>query len=276
MTGNLPIAAGDLLLVLPTALYATDADGRITFFNREAVRLWGVEPVLGETRWCGAWRLYDAEGALLPHDRSPLAETLRGGEPVRGVELVAERPDGSWVPFVSYPALLRDASGRVAGAVSQMIDISDRQSADMDLERLAAIVSSSEDAIVSKTLDGTIMTWNAGATRIFGYEAEEMIGRSVLTIVPPELHAEEADILARLSRGERIEHFDTIRVAKDGRRLNISLTVSPVRDRRGVIVGASKVARDITERKRSEEFQQLLFNELNHRVKNTLTIVQAV
>jgi PAS domain S-box-containing protein len=120
------------------------------------------------------------------------------------------------------------------------------------LARLAAIVESSDDAIVSKSLDGQIQTWNAGATRIFGYTAEEAIGKAITLIIPPELHAEERQILQRVRNGERIDHFDTIRVTKDGRRIHISLTVSPILDARGVVIGASKTARDITERKRSE------------------------
>lgn len=145
-----------------------------------------------------------------------------------------------------------------------------------DLERLAAIVSSSDDAIISKTLDGTISTWNKGAEKILGYSAEEMIGQSILSIIPPELHDEEQHILSRLRAGERIEHFDTVRVAKDGRRVDLSLTVSPLRDRNGVIVGASKVARDIGERRRAEELRETLLDELNHRVKNTLAVVQSI
>jgi two-component system, chemotaxis family, CheB/CheR fusion protein len=121
------------------------------------------------------------------------------------------------------------------------------------LAHLAAIVESSDDAIVSKTLDGRILSWNRGATRIFGYEPDEVIGKPITIIIPPELHSEERQILDKLKRGERIDHFDTTRVAKDGRRIAISLTVSPIRDSSGVIVGASKVARDISERKRAEE-----------------------
>jgi PAS domain S-box-containing protein len=118
---------------------------------------------------------------------------------------------------------------------------------------LAAIVESSDDAIVSKTLEGQILSWNAGATRIFGYEAAEAIGKPITLIIPPELHAEEREILRKLRNGERIDHFDTVRVAKDGHRIAISLTVSPVRDGRGNVIGASKVARDISERRRAEQ-----------------------
>jgi PAS domain S-box-containing protein len=120
------------------------------------------------------------------------------------------------------------------------------------LALLAAIVESSDDAIVSKTLEGRIQSWNEGASRIFGYTAAEVVGQPITILIPPELHDEEQRILDKVRRGERIDHFDTIRIAKDGRRIAISLTVSPVRDSRGVIVGASKVARDISERKSAE------------------------
>jgi PAS domain S-box-containing protein len=121
------------------------------------------------------------------------------------------------------------------------------------LALLAAIVESSDDAIVSKSLEGRIQSWNSGAERIFGYKAAEVIGQPITIIIPPELRDEERNILERVRRGERIDHFDTIRVTKDGRRIAISLSVSPVRDSRDVIVGASKVARDISERKRAEQ-----------------------
>jgi PAS domain S-box-containing protein len=156
------------------------------------------------------------------------------------------------------------------------MDVTEQHDADMESARLAAIVVSSDDAIVSKTIDGRITSWNAGATRIFGYDASEMIGESILRIIPPELHGEEKEILARLRRGERIEHYETVRVAKDGRRVDVSLTVSPLRDRSGKVVGASKVGRDITDRKRAEKLQRVLTDELAHRVKNTLATVQAI
>jgi PAS domain S-box-containing protein len=118
---------------------------------------------------------------------------------------------------------------------------------------LAAIVDSSDDAIVSKTLEGRILSWNAGAERIFGYQADEVIGRPITIIVPPELFPEEQQILDKLRRGERIDHFDTIRLTKDGQRINISVTVSPIRNAAGRVIGASKVARDISDRKRAEK-----------------------
>ena len=125
----------------------------------------------------------------------------------------------------------------------------------MERAFLAAIVDSSDDAIVSKTLDGRIRSWNRGAARLFGYQAEEVVGQPVTIIIPPELHDEERDILERLKRGERIDHFETIRISKDGRRIPVSLTVSPIRNSTGLIIGASKVARDVSERKRAEFLQ---------------------
>ena len=120
-------------------------------------------------------------------------------------------------------------------------------------ERLAAIIESSDDAIVSKTLSGTIMSWNAAAERIFGYSAAEMVGSSVYVLIPSELHAEERDILARIARGEHVAHFETTRLRKDGTRIAISLSISPLRDSSGSIIGTSSIKRDISERKQAEE-----------------------
>src|SRR5262245_17380580 len=117
--------------------------------------------------------------------------------------------------------------------------------------RLAAIVESSDDAIISKDLDGVIVTWNAGAQRIFGYTAEEAIGRSVTMLIPTERHDEEPGILERIRRGDRIDHYETVRVRRDGERIVISLTVSPIFDEHGNVTGASKIARDITEQKQT-------------------------
>lgn len=142
--------------------------------------------------------------------------------------------------------------------------------------RLAAIVESSDDAIVSKDLQGTIQTWNQGAERIFGYSADEVLGKPITILMPPERVDEEPGILARISAGERIDHYETIRRRKDGSLLNISLTVSPIRNAAGKVIGASKIARDITERKKLEEEREFLMAELNHRVKNTIATVISI
>jgi PAS domain S-box-containing protein len=144
----------------------------------------------------------------------------------------------------------RDARGDIASILESNRDISDSKRAQEAQSRLAAIVESSEDAIIAKDLDGTIINWNRAAERIFGYSAEEAIGQHIALVVPPDRLDEEADILASLRRGERIDHFETVRKRKDGTLLDISVTISPVRDPQGRVIGASKVARDITERKR--------------------------
>lgn len=265
-----------LLEALPVPIYTTDAEGYITFFNGAAATFWGHRPELGITRWCGAWRLFRLDGRPMAHDECPLAVTLREGRAVRDAEAIAERPDGTRVPFIPHPTLLTDDAGRITGAINLLVDITDRKHAELERARLAAIVSSSDDAIVSKTLEGRITSWNAAATRIFGYEAAEMIGQPVTRIIPGELQAEEKDILAKIRRGQRVPHYDTMRLRRDGSRVNVSLTISPLLDGTGRVIGASKIARDITGRKQGEKLQRLLFNELNHRVKNTLAMIQAI
>lgn len=144
------------------------------------------------------------------------------------------------------------------------------------LSWLASIVESSDDAIVSKDLDGVITSWNRGAERIFGYTAEEAVGQPITIIIPQDRQHEEPAILARIRRGERIEHFETVRQRKHGSLIIISLTVSPIRDAKGKIIGASKIARDITEQKRNQDLISTLAREAEHRSKNLLANVQAV
>ena len=267
-------ADAGMIDALPAAVFTLDTEGRLLRWNRAAERLWGRRPEVGETDYHRLWRWPD--GKTIDPGEEPLHTALREGGTPAPAEVVALRPDGSSVPYLLYPSRLRDGSGAVTGLLALLVDISERSSAEVDRERLAAIVSSSNDAIIGKTLDGIVTSWNAGATRMFGYRAEEMVGKAVTLLMPEELRRDEEKILASLRRGERIAHFDTVRVTKDGRRIDVSLAVSPVRDGSGRVVGASKVARDITERKRAEELQRLLFDELNHRVKNTLATIQAI
>lgn len=141
---------------------------------------------------------------------------------------------------------------------------------------LAAIVDSSDDAIVSKSLSGIIMTWNKGAERIFGYSADEAVGQPVTIVIPKDRLDEEPAILARIQAGERVDHFETVRRRKDGNLIDISLTISPIRDASGEIIGASKIARDISERRREAEHRELLLREMHHRVKNLFTIIGSI
>ena len=255
-----------LLDVLPAAVYVTDAAGRITYYNQAAVDLAGRRPELGIDEWCVSWRLYSPDGQPLPHDQCPMAIALKENRAVRGAEAILERPDGARVPFTPYPTPLRDASGRLIGAVNMLIDISERKDADDARAYLAAIIDSSDDAIVSKTLEGIVTSWNKAAETIFGYTAEEMIGQPITRLFPPDRLEEENLILSRIKRGERVDHFETIRRRKDGRDIGISVTISPVRDGSGRIVGVSKIARDVTDQKRAEATLRDLNENLELRV----------
>jgi len=263
-----------LLDVLPAALYVTDAEGRITYFNDAAAQLWGWRPRLHTDKWCGSWKLFRSDGSPLPHLECPMAVTLKQGSPCRG-EAVAERPDGTRVPFMAFPTPFYDRSGALVGAVNVLVDISEHQRAERVARRLAAIVESSDDAIVSKDLNGIIETWNKGAERLFGYLAAEVIGKSITIIIPPERQHEEVSILDRIRRGQPIDHFETQRRRKDGSLVDISLSISPVTDEAGKIIGASKIARDITEQKRREQQISLLAREADHRTNNLLAVAQA-
>jgi len=378
------LAAGDarqneafreIVETLPVAVYATDAEGRLTYFNDAARKLSGRMPELGTDKWCVTWKIFLPDGTPLPHDQCPMAMALKGESVPNGIECVAERPDGTRFWFTPYPAVLRDGEGRIVGAVNVLVDITDRRTAEIeareqfraiiettpecvkivardgtllfmnaqglgmvgaasaeaitgmkvydliapeDRERfqefnericrgekgsiefdivslqgvrrkmeshaaplrhvdgstvqlavthdiseqnraeradvlLSAIVDSSDDAIISKDLNGIITTWNKSAERLFGYTAAEAVGESVTMLIPSDRLEEEPKILSRLRRGDRVDHFETLRRRKDGSLLDISLTISPVRDARGRIIGASKIARDITLRKRDEQ-----------------------
>src|SRR5438477_3151454 len=255
-----------LLDALPAAIYVTDADGRITYYNRAAADLAGREPRLGTDEWCLSWRLFSMDGRPMRHDECPMAVALKENRPVRGAQAILERPDGTRIPFAPYPTPLRDAAGRLIGAVNMLVDISDRKEAEDARAYLAAIVESSDDAIVSKTLEGIVTSWNRGAQAIFGYSAEEMIGRPIALLFPPDRLAEEDLILDRIRHGEGVDHFETVRRRKDGSEIDVSLTISPVRDSAGRIVGVSKIARDITERKRAETALRDLNDNLEQRV----------
>jgi PAS domain S-box-containing protein len=431
----------ELLQALPAAIYTTDAQGRITSFNEAAAALWGCRPELGKSEFCGSWKLYRPDGTPLPHDECPMALALRQKRPIRGMEAIAERPDGSRVPFIPYPTLLFDASGQLAGAVNMLVDISDRKRAEQALARysheqaalyeftdrlyrastqndvceaaldaidaalgcnrasvllldgagvmrfvawrglsdgyrraveghspwapdvkdpqpisipdidaadldqtlkatvrsegiralafipvvdngapigkfmtyyesphefdraetdlaltiarqlsfaidrirgdesgrlLASIIATSDDAIVSKDPNGIVTSWNQGAERIFGYTANEIIGKPILTIIPSDRRDEEASIIRRIRRGERVDHYETVRQHKDGSLVDISLTVSPIKDAAGRVVGASKIARDISDKAQSQARQELLTREIQHRTKNLFAVVLAV
>jgi PAS domain S-box-containing protein len=189
----------------------------------------------------------------LKSDLAHLAKMNAGLSDSYAIEKRYVRKNGSPVWVSLRVSSVRDQDRVLKRFIVVMEDITERREAQQARYRLAAIVESSDDAVVSKDLNGIIETWNAGAQRIFGYTAEEAIGRPITLIIPPELQNEEKEILRKVRNGERVEHFETVRVTKSGDLLNISLTVSPVKDSQGRIVGASKIAHDITERKRIQQ-----------------------
>jgi PAS domain S-box-containing protein len=233
------------------AIISEDLNGIVRSWNRGAQELFGykAEEIIGQHI-----------SLLAPPDSADETATILNhiarGERVDHHETKQKTKDGRILTVSLSVSPIVDAAGRVVAAAKVARDMTEQKRLVQLQERLAAIVESSEDAIVSKDLTGTIQSWNKGAEQLFGYTADEVIGKSITIVIPPDRLHEELDILNRLKRGERVEPFDTIRRHKDGSLLNISLTVSPVRDAQGRVVGASKVARNITERKRQEKALQ--------------------
>jgi PAS domain S-box-containing protein len=182
---------------------------------------------------------------------------------------------GQLIPVLYNIFPIRDSSGATTAFGTVTRNLTEGKIADLRLRALASIVESSDDAIVSKNLAGIIMSWNSGAERLFGYSAQEAVGRPITMVIPEARQSEEREILTRIRRGERIEHFETVRQRKNGTLIIVSLTVSPVKDGEGTIVGASKIARDITEQKRNQELITTLAREAEHRSRNLLATVQA-
>ncbi len=206
----------EMLQALPVAVYMTDAAGRITFYNEEAADLWGMRPEIGKSEFCGSWKLYWPDGTPLPHDECPMAQALKDKRPNRGMEAVAERPDGTRVQFMPFPTPLLDESGVLIGGLNTLVDVSELRRGEEKGLRLASIVDSSHDAIVTKDLNGIITSWNDSAEQLFGYTAEEVIGRPITILIPADRSDEEPAIIGRIVRGERVDHFETIRRRKDG------------------------------------------------------------
>jgi len=258
------------------AVVSTDEKGRVVFMNSVAEQLTG-------------WPFAEAAGRSLSDIFPIVNETTR--LPVRSpVERVLEEGvtvglanhtillarNGAELPIDDSAAPIRDRSGALVGVVLVFRDVAERRASELAALRLAAIVESSDDAIVGKNLQGVVQSWNPGAERIFGYTAEEMIGRPITTVIPPDRVDEEQRILDRLQRGERVEHFTTVRVRKNGERFPVSLSISPILDDEGHIIGASKIARDITALQRTQEQLRDHAEELERRVRERTATLESV
>jgi PAS domain S-box-containing protein len=267
----------ELYEMLPDAILAVDRQGVIRYANRQAGRLFGQEPATLVSTPVEALvpeRLRERHIAhRAKYDLEPRRRTMG-----KDFDLVARRADGTTFPVDIMLNPLTHLAEPMTLAVVR--DMTERRAAEEALHRtearLAAIVTSSEDAIVGKTADGVVTNWNGAAERMFGYSASEMIGQSIRRVIPADRQAEEEMILGRIARGERLKSFETVRITKDGRAIDVSITVSPIRDEKGRIVGASKIARDVTARKAHQDKIHLLMREANHRVKNILGVVQAI
>jgi two-component system, cell cycle sensor histidine kinase and response regulator CckA len=230
------------------AIVGKTLDGTITTWNSGAERLFG---------YSSSEAVGKPIQMLLPPERadeeSAILVRIKKGERIDHFETVRIRQDGKRVDVSVTISPIRDTSGTIVGVSKIARDIGGRKLAEAVQERLAAVLESSDDAIIGKTLDGTITTWNRGAENLFGYSESEAVGKPIQMLLPPERANEEFDILTRIKKGERISHFETVRVQKDGKRIDVSVTISPIRDSSGTIIGASKIARDISERKCVEE-----------------------
>src|SRR6201993_373180 len=229
---------GRLFEQLPFAVYVCDRDGLVLRYNRRAAELWGRSPKLGDPneRFCGSYRMFRPDGSLLPHHQCPMADVLRTGVSVRQQEVHIERPNGSRGIALVDIEPVKDSDGNIVGAINCFQDITERKNNEEAALRLAAIVESSDDAIVGKNLDGIITSWNAGAERIFGYMAEEIIGKPIMILIPPDHQKEEEGIIERIRRGQRVEHFETVRQRKHGSLIDVSLTISPIRNAQRKII----------------------------------------
>jgi PAS domain S-box-containing protein len=273
-----------LLEALPIAVYATDASGRITFCNEAACELAGRRPELGNDQWCVSWALYWPDGTPMRHSECPMAIALKEDRPVRGQEILAERPDGTRVSIMPYPTPLYDASGKLIGAVNMLEDLTDRKNAERLLQQLNETLEQrvqertqevketfsqlqeterrfrllvegvTDYAIFMLDPDGIVSNWNPGARRIQGYGADEIIGQHFSVFYTAEDRASGLPqrVLSIAAQEGRFEG-EGWRVRKDGERIWASVVIDPIRDDAGTLIGFAKVTRDVTERRKAQQ-----------------------
>jgi PAS domain S-box-containing protein len=266
------------------AIISKRLDGTITSWNPAAEIIFGftAEEAIGKNI------TIIIPDEFLEEERSIISK-VKLGERIEHYETTRRRKNGERISIALTVSPIKDEEGNVIGVSKIARDITEQKSDERKQAMLAAIVDSSDDGIVSKNLDGVITSWNAGAEKIFGYTESDAIGKHISMIIPERLLGEETHIITQIRSGKRVNHFDTIRRRKDGREINVSITVSPIKDKKGKIIGASKIARDITEKKEMEKQRELLtqkLQELNdykdefmamasHELKTPLTVIKA-
>jgi PAS domain S-box-containing protein len=229
------------------AIISKNLEGIVSSWNPAAARIFGysAEEMIGQS----ILKLIPPE---LHHEEDMILSRIRSGRKIDHYETTRVQKDGTKIQVAVTISPVKDEAGQIVGASKVARDITDRRRKDDSRALLASIVDSSDDAIVSKDLNGKVTSWNRGAGQLFGYSAEEMVGASILRLIPRDLYPEEEMILSKIRAGERIDHYETTRQRKDGKLIEVSVTISPIRDRDGRIIGASKIARDVSERKKVE------------------------
>jgi PAS domain S-box-containing protein len=230
------------------AIISKNLNGIVTSWNTAACRLFGytAEEMIGQS----ILRIIPKESHL---EEDRILEKIRAGERIEHFDTIRVKKSGERIEISVTISPVRDATGRIIGASKIARDINERRRSDETRFRLAAIVDSADDAIIGKDLNGIVSSWNEGARRLFGYTSEEMIGQPLMRLIPKGLEHEEVEILRKLRSGEKIEHYETVRVTKAGDPVDVSVTISPIRNREGKVIGASKIARNISDRKRVEK-----------------------
>lgn len=254
---SLPEILTNLLNQIPEGIAICDESGRLSFLNDTGANILGVAGVGSMAEeWTTIFGLYHADKITpVPVSALPLFRASKG-EQTSDIELFVNNDvvSGRWITVSGKP-LVGLENLELAGVVV-FKDITERKTQEIVAQELAAIVENSNDAIVGKTIDGIIRSWNKGAQTIFGYEPDEVIGQHISMLIPAEKHDEESSLIERVKSGERVDHFETVRLSKDGRLIDVSLTVSPIRDAAGAVIGASKTARDVSVRKKLDEVQK--------------------
>lgn len=247
---------------LPVAVYTCDEAGYINYYNQEAFKLWGRVPEPGKDLWCGFWKIFWPDGSPMKLEECPMARALKDGISIIDEEIIIQHPDGTKRNIKPNPVPIFNAEREIIGAVNTLIDVTEQKQAEQKQAMLAAIIESSEDAIISKTLDGEITSWNKAAERLFGYTESETLGKHISLLIPKERLNEENLIINKIRHNESVSHFETLRMAKDGSLIPISLTISPIRNNKGNVIGASKIARDISARKIAEAELHKLYEDI--------------